>query len=302
MSAQGAARDFVRAMLERRPDPYEGADLSVARRVTAALLALAGVGSARRLLPADEDAERGGPLFARPTRALAALGAIGFCVALAEEGATMFLVDAYGTFGQVTWLSGAPDMATVTLGVTATAPTAATRTWGSESSSNATQADPYSRAPMRRNAARALLRIAASESPRASASAAPCSGLAKTSSTAAAAIRRWGDSLLRASTLSPAACSSPRAANVAAKSLVSAGSTSSILLRSSAASRSPPNFASRRSAVRAMLIEGSFVAATICGNESGLSGSALSARSRSLARSDPRLVGPSVGPPGILPL
>jgi diguanylate cyclase (GGDEF)-like protein len=41
MSTQGAARDFVRAMVERRPDPYEGADLSVARRVTAALLGLA---------------------------------------------------------------------------------------------------------------------------------------------------------------------------------------------------------------------------------------------------------------------
>src|SRR3954462_8873902 len=40
MSAQGAARDFVRTMFERRPDPYEGADLSVARRVTAALLGL----------------------------------------------------------------------------------------------------------------------------------------------------------------------------------------------------------------------------------------------------------------------
>ena len=29
---------------------------------------------------------------------------------------TMFLVDAYGTFGQVTWLSGAPDMATADAG------------------------------------------------------------------------------------------------------------------------------------------------------------------------------------------
>jgi len=30
--------------------------------------------------------------------------------------ATMFLVDAYGTFGQVTWLSGAPDLATADAG------------------------------------------------------------------------------------------------------------------------------------------------------------------------------------------
>src|SRR3954452_12107052 len=41
MSARGAARDFVRAMFERRPDPYEGADLSIARRVTAALVGIA---------------------------------------------------------------------------------------------------------------------------------------------------------------------------------------------------------------------------------------------------------------------
>jgi diguanylate cyclase (GGDEF)-like protein len=40
MSAHGAARDFVRAMLERRADPYEGADLVTSRRVTAALLGL----------------------------------------------------------------------------------------------------------------------------------------------------------------------------------------------------------------------------------------------------------------------
>jgi MFS family permease len=64
-----------------------GIDPALHLGVTAALLALAGVACARRLLPADEDAERGGPLFARPTRALAALGAIGFCVALAEGAA-----------------------------------------------------------------------------------------------------------------------------------------------------------------------------------------------------------------------
>jgi MFS family permease len=54
---------------------------------TGGLLAVAGVGAARRLLPAEEEARRDGPLFARPTRALAALGAIGFCVALAEGAA-----------------------------------------------------------------------------------------------------------------------------------------------------------------------------------------------------------------------
>src|SRR3954469_7114076 len=40
MSAHGAAWDFVRAMFERRPDPYEGAEPLIARRVTAALLGL----------------------------------------------------------------------------------------------------------------------------------------------------------------------------------------------------------------------------------------------------------------------
>ena len=35
-----AARSFIRSMLERRADPYEGADLDASRRVTAALLGL----------------------------------------------------------------------------------------------------------------------------------------------------------------------------------------------------------------------------------------------------------------------
>ena len=35
-----AARDFLRALFERRPDPYEGAELDPSRRVVAALLAL----------------------------------------------------------------------------------------------------------------------------------------------------------------------------------------------------------------------------------------------------------------------
>jgi MFS family permease len=64
-----------------------GIDPALHLGATGALVMLAGSTSARRLLPADEDAEPGGPLFARPTRALAGLGAIGFCVALAEGAA-----------------------------------------------------------------------------------------------------------------------------------------------------------------------------------------------------------------------
>jgi MFS family permease len=60
---------------------------------TSAVLALAGSSVAPRLLPADDDARRGarGCLRrrhpARPGRGLAALGAIGFCVAVAEGAA-----------------------------------------------------------------------------------------------------------------------------------------------------------------------------------------------------------------------
>jgi MFS family permease len=64
-----------------------GIDPALHLAATGVLLAVAGVASARRLLPPDEDAEPRGPLFARPTRALAALGAIGFCVAMAEGAA-----------------------------------------------------------------------------------------------------------------------------------------------------------------------------------------------------------------------
>ncbi|MDX6676029.1 MAG: hypothetical protein QOE31_81 [Solirubrobacteraceae bacterium] len=48
------------------------------------LCALASLAIRRALLPADADAVAGGPAFARPSRALARLGAIAFCVLLAE--------------------------------------------------------------------------------------------------------------------------------------------------------------------------------------------------------------------------
>jgi MFS family permease len=64
-----------------------GMDPALHLAATGAVLALAGASATPRLLPADEDAEPGGPLFARPSRALAALGAIGFCVAVAEGAA-----------------------------------------------------------------------------------------------------------------------------------------------------------------------------------------------------------------------
>jgi MFS family permease len=64
-----------------------GVDPALHLVATGGLLAVGGATSARRLLPAGDDARPDGPLFARPSRALAALGAIGFCVALAEGAA-----------------------------------------------------------------------------------------------------------------------------------------------------------------------------------------------------------------------
>jgi MFS family permease len=49
-----------------------------------ALGAAAGVAASRWMLARDDDDAAGGPAFARPTRALLALGAIAFCVLLAE--------------------------------------------------------------------------------------------------------------------------------------------------------------------------------------------------------------------------
>lgn len=51
---------------------------------TALVLALAALAARRWLLPAGIDAGAGGATFARPTRALAGLGAVAFCVLLAE--------------------------------------------------------------------------------------------------------------------------------------------------------------------------------------------------------------------------
>ena len=55
----------------------------------------------RRLMPARADASADGPLFAVPSRALAALGAIAFCVLMAEgstnDWAAVYLADEVGT-------------------------------------------------------------------------------------------------------------------------------------------------------------------------------------------------------------
>lgn len=52
--------------------------------IAGALLALVVVAARSGLLPAATDARRDGPLFARPSRALAGLGALAFCALLAE--------------------------------------------------------------------------------------------------------------------------------------------------------------------------------------------------------------------------
>jgi fucose permease len=55
--------------------------------VVGALALTIGLPLTRHLLPADADAEPEGPSFARPTRALAALGLLAFCCLLAEGAA-----------------------------------------------------------------------------------------------------------------------------------------------------------------------------------------------------------------------
>lgn len=52
--------------------------------IAGALLAAVVLAARRGLLPAATDARRDGPLFARPSRALAGLGALAFCALLAE--------------------------------------------------------------------------------------------------------------------------------------------------------------------------------------------------------------------------
>jgi MFS family permease len=64
-----------------------GVDPRVHLAVTGLVIAGVGLAACRALLPGAADATPGGPLVARPSRELAALGIIGFCVALCE-GAT----------------------------------------------------------------------------------------------------------------------------------------------------------------------------------------------------------------------
>lgn len=72
----GAALGSVLAALE--------VDYQLHLAAVAAAGALAGLYLASRLLPASMDAAPEGPRFARPTRALAGLGALAFCLLLAE--------------------------------------------------------------------------------------------------------------------------------------------------------------------------------------------------------------------------
>jgi MFS family permease len=84
-------------------------------------LALAiGLPVTRHLLPADADAAPGGPSFARPTRALAALGLLAFCCLLAEGAAAdwsaVYVEDALSAPAAQGALAYAAFSATMTLG------------------------------------------------------------------------------------------------------------------------------------------------------------------------------------------
>jgi diguanylate cyclase (GGDEF)-like protein len=109
MSAQGAARDFVRAMFERRPDPYEGADLSVARRVTAALLGLSSLLAVLLLSfePPDQAFGGAGWALAGPIVLAGTGGAVQ--VARRSPGFDDLLLIAYigvASVGTLNWLAG----------------------------------------------------------------------------------------------------------------------------------------------------------------------------------------------------
>jgi fucose permease len=66
-----------------------------------ALIIVVGVLATRALLPADADVRTTGPAFARPSRGLAALGAIAFCALLAEgamgDWSALYLHGSLGT-------------------------------------------------------------------------------------------------------------------------------------------------------------------------------------------------------------
>jgi diguanylate cyclase (GGDEF)-like protein len=109
MEAMEAARSFIRSMLERRADPYEGADLDASRRVTAALLGLSSLLSLAFLAldpVGDQVGWAGWPLAA--VLILAGLGGAAL-LAIRSPSVDDLLVVAYlGVAGIATmnWLAG----------------------------------------------------------------------------------------------------------------------------------------------------------------------------------------------------
>ena len=109
MSQLGAARSFLRSLLERRADPYEGADLVTSRRVTAALLGLSTLLGLVFLSFESPDVEVGWAGWLVATALLAAGAAGTVLVARRRPSFDDLLVVAYAGvagIGVLTWLAG----------------------------------------------------------------------------------------------------------------------------------------------------------------------------------------------------
>jgi diguanylate cyclase (GGDEF)-like protein len=108
-TATSAAVDFVRAMFEPRPDPYEGADLATSRRVTGALLGLSALLSLSFLPfePPDQQIGAAGWLLGL---AIVAAGLVGtFLLLRRTPGFNELLMVAYAGVAGVAalnWLAG----------------------------------------------------------------------------------------------------------------------------------------------------------------------------------------------------
>jgi two-component system, sensor histidine kinase LadS len=109
MSAQGAARDFVRAMFESRPDPYEGGEISIARPVTAALVGLSSLLALVMLSFEPPTAAFGAGGWALAVAIVLAGFAAAVLVARREPGFDDLLIVAYAgvvAVGVLNWLAG----------------------------------------------------------------------------------------------------------------------------------------------------------------------------------------------------
>jgi two-component system, sensor histidine kinase LadS len=113
-TATSAAADFVRAMFEPRPDPYEGADLATSRRVTAAFLGLSSLLSLT-FLPFEPPDQEIGPEGWLVGPAIVAAGLIGtFLLLRRQPGFNGLLVVAYGGVAGIAalnWLAGGDSSA-----------------------------------------------------------------------------------------------------------------------------------------------------------------------------------------------